>query len=249
MHLPLMMNRSRIEPYFGLAQVDPSAADRTLLGVQWYYYHGVMNDADFTRVPMAYFGFPSNALPSTYSGPLLVFNEPNNKRDYGADLSPETAWHRYVVLRESYPQARLIVGGWTLDGTDWHDMTINWFDQFLAQFDQHGTPYPDYWHAHSYLEGHLTLEKAKANLTRFHERTGGSYWITEYGVLSGDIAQFQALTRWFMQQPWIERIAPYTNRQPKGASWAISDAVNLVTPLGKLSPLGQAYHDIIHSAA
>ena len=77
-----------------------------------------------------------------------------------------------------------------------------------------------------------------------HQATGGTAWITEFGVMSGDLEIFKRLVTWMTSQEWIERIAPYTNRQPYTNDWwVVSHGVDLVAPDGTLTPCGKWYRD------
>jgi hypothetical protein len=211
------------QPYKGLALADAyHAGDVDSLGASWWY--------DWTPtggVPMLWSGRPSTQLPATYSGWILVLNEPNVTTQ--ANVTPAEAVRRLAVIRAYYPRARLLCCGVSIWAGDW-----------MREFWQLGGR-PDAWHVHAYTESYITPDYIKRELTRMHALTGGAYWVTEYGSPEGDLEDFQEVTRWFEAQPWIERIAAYTNRQPDDVPWAIGDGVEMVNHDGSLSPIGEWY--------
>jgi hypothetical protein len=226
-YLPLVHGRSA---YKGLAMAMPPSTDAALLDVSWRYSwrpRDPFPNSQGQYVPMTWDGKP--VMPEGFSGNLLVMNEPNVPHQL--NISPSEAAVRVNVLRENYPQARLI-------GPNHSVFAVNWIREFLTKetFDCYGI--------HCYIEGWVTVEKAIELMTEQHELTGGTYWITEYGSMRGDLGEFKAVTEWFMEQPWIERIAAYTNRQELGAWWAISSGVELVRE-DKLTEIGTYYASIV----
>ena len=232
--LPIVMQPGPLaarEPYYGLAPAMQPASDIDLIGAQWYHawrpsnpYPGIQ--AEF--VPMLWHGLPDESLPADYSGVILVGNEPDNPNQL--NISPQEMARRLALTRQHYPRARLLCCG-----------TLSYHYDWLAQFMALGV-LPDAWQVHAYIEGPFAASDIIAQLDAFHRLTGGPAWITEYGSLNGDVAQFAQLTTWMEQQTWIERIAPYTNRQPhQGQWWEIDARVELVAPDGTLTDLGSWY--------
>ena len=219
-------------PYYGLAMAMPPDADAALLGVQWYYVWGPSSPfhVQAEYIPMLWDGLPDERIPADYSGWLLVLNEPNLTNQ--SNVTPQEAAHRLAVLRAQYPQAKLLCCGLSV----W---AVDWLQAFLAASPVR----PDAWHVHAYTEEWITPAKAQAYLTYYHTLTGGTYWVTEYGSPAGSLDDFQAMTTWFQAQNWITRIAPYTNRQPEGAGWAIGAGVELVQSGGDLTQIGGFYAD------
>lgn len=218
--LPLVL-ASRL--YYGLAVADVTHYDDAArLGATWSYDWTPSGD-----VPMLWSGKPSSLIPAEYTGWILVLNEPNVTTQ--ANLSPSEAVNRLNNLRAYYPRARLICCGASVWAWDW----------MKAFWDSGGRP--DAWHMHAYTESVITPAVVAQELTRMHQLTGGEYWITEYGSPAGNLSHFQQVTQWFEAQSWIVRIAPYTNRQPDGVSWALDPGVEMVNPDGSLTPIGAWY--------
>jgi hypothetical protein len=217
--------------FYGLALVSQPASDLRLLGATWFYTWGTVNPYPYAPgefVPMLREMLAEIYLPSSYNGTILVGNEPGNPSQ--TDLSPTEAVNRLNIIRQQYPHARLLCCG-TLS------YNIDWLRQFVAAGGK-----PDGWHFHAYVESPYSVADITGQLAEMHQITGGFAWITEYSVLGGDASQFTELTIWMEGQNWIERIAPYTNRQPHtGAAWELDPSVELVNADGSLTPLGEAY--------
>jgi hypothetical protein len=217
--------------FYGLAAASQPASDIELLGADWFHAWQVKNPYPTSRaqfVPMLWDGLPSDSLSSSYAGVILVGNEPDNPNQL--NISPEEMARRLAVTRKRYPKARLLCCG-----------TLSYHPDYVRAFIAAGGR-PDGWQLHAYIEGPFSADDIIAQLTTLHQVTGGPAWITEFSALDGDVEQFAKLTTWMEQQPWIERIAPYTNRQPNtGQWWEIDQRVNLVSPQGTLTALGAYY--------
>ena len=230
------VSRSGSPAYFGLAMAVDQPDDLTILNVTWFYNwtdNPKTSIQGIPSVPMAYTG-RTNRLDHEYNGWLLVFNEPNNIAPYGCDLDPVEAAKRYVQLRSDLPNAKLVVGGWSVFARDW-------IQGFVNELKAAGEPLPQYWHAHAYTEAWITPEIAQAYLREYHQLTGGTYWITEYGSPEGSLEDFQKMTAWFQNQNWIERVSAYTNRQPDSAGWAIGTGVELMAEGLETTPIGDYF--------
>lgn len=173
-------------------------------------------------------------LPATYSGFVLLFNEPNNPEPYGVGLAPAEAVKRYKNARRDYPKAIFVIGGGSVWSTDWTK-------GFLEECRKQRAILPNLWHFHAYTEEWITPTKAQEFLNQ-HKlliQPAGA-WITEYGSPAGSLEDFKAMTTWFKTQSWIRRIAPYTNRQ-MGEPWNIGSGVELIDRDGKLTSIGAYY--------
>lgn len=213
-------------PYKGLAFADPThPEDLAALNVSWWY--------DWTptgQVPMLWGGSISTAIQPDYAGDLLVLNEPNLTTQ--ASLTPQAAAARVATVRAWYPNARLIAAGASVFATSW-----------VEQFVKAGG-HADAWHVHAYTELWITPPVAQTYVEIHHNITGGEYWITEYGSPDGSLADFANMSEWFMRQPWITRIAAYTNRQPDGVPWGIGAGCDMVRADGSLTPIGEYYSQL-----
>jgi hypothetical protein len=219
-----------IQPRYGLAMAVVACADLSALNVDLYHTWGPRSScsgADF--VPMLWSGLPEESLDPGYSGWILVMNEPDNPRQL--NISPAEAASRMATTRAHYPNAELLCCG-----------TLSYHPDWLAEFVSYGQ-LPDLWHYHAFVEGPYSVADIQAQLAQLHAITGGDVWITEYAVMDGDLADFQALTEWMSAQPWITVIMPYTNRQVNGEWWAIDPRVELVSPEGGLTPTGAWFRD------
>ncbi len=223
-------------PYFGLALAVDEPADLARLHSTWYYNwsdQGTNNAVEY--VPMAYSG-KTNRLQRGYNGYLLVFNEPNLPPPNGCNLTPQEAAARYGQLRMDFPDAKMVVGGWSVFAKDWAR-------DFVNELKAQDIPLPERWHVHAYTEEWITPAKAKEFLLYYQNLTGGTYWITEFGSPAGKLDDFKSMTTWFSEQTWIERVAAYTNRQPGNAAWAIGAGVELVKDDATLTNIGAYYAD------
>ncbi len=223
--------RAGAAPYYGLVIADPTQPqDVAALGASWVYDWRDVPITDYNNaeyVPMLWSGKPSDRVPGNYEGDLLIFNEPNVETQ--CNLSPSQALVRLNALRVAYPKARLICCGASV-----------WAWEWMREFWELGGR-PDAWHVHAYTEAWVTPAVVAKELTRMHNLTGGEYWITEYGSPTGCLDDFGKVTRWLKAQPWITRIAPYTNRQPAGQPWTIGAGVELVGEDGRLTEIGEYY--------
>jgi hypothetical protein len=231
--------RAAQEPYYGLAWAYKPGSDIDLLGVDWFYAWRPVNPvptATAEFVPMLWDGLPSDQLPAAYNGTILIANEPDNIKQL--NITPAEMVRRLDITRAYYPNARLLCCG-----------TLSYHDQWLREFIAAGGK-PDAWHVHAYVEGPYDVHTIINQLTVVgeiidHQTT----WVTEYNSMVGSLDDFSLLTTWMEQQPWIARIAPYTNRQPhQNEWWEVSPAIELVSPEGTLTGLGSWYASRIQAA-
>ena len=224
--LPLV-TKTPERTYYGLALADPSHPEDVLtLRAEWNY--------DWTptgQVPMLWGGNPSDAIPGDYTGDLLFLNEPNLETQ--SNVTPDEAVAKLAVVRAAYPRARIIGCGVSVWATGW----VYYFLRAGGVVDA--------WHVHAYTEEWITPAVAQNYLMQHHLQTGGEYWITEYGSPAGSLNDFRSMTEWFMRQPWITRIAAYTNRQPEGVPWAIGKGCDMVRADGTLNPIGEYYRGLL----
>ena len=213
------------QPYFGLAMATNAPGDLDALGVDWHYTWTAGSDP-----PMLWAGEISPIVPRDYEGEILFLNEPNVQIQ--ANVAPEEAARRLGLAQLYYPRAKILCCGVSV-------FAVEWVRRFWLAGGR-----PDGWHVHAYIESWITPEVAQSYLSQQHQITGGEYWITEYGSMAGDLAEFSSMTEWFMAQPWITRIAPYTNREPDGQWWSIGDGVELVAGNGTLTEIGAYYADV-----
>lgn len=216
--------------YKGLALAVPSDLDLHALGAAWYYSWTpsppFSTDVEF--VPMLWGGNPSEEIPADYAGDLLFLNEPNIATQ--ANVRPAAAVDKLAVVRARYPRARIIGCGTSI----W--CANSWVKEFIEAGGR-----VDAWHIHAYIESWITPRKVIDYAKQYHDLTGGTYWISEYGSMTGNVDELRTVTEWFTAQPWVERIAAYTNRQPIGVPWAVDRRVEMVREDGGLSPVGEYY--------
>jgi hypothetical protein len=188
-------------------------------------------------------GYLPQNFPSSYSGYLLVFNEPNVPEPYGCGISPSVAAARYLGLLQRVPDASLVVGGLNIWGVDW-------FRQFLAACMALGAKWPVYFHAHGYMEQGITASEV---ILRFHQLHamggGGNWWITEHGAPGGTLDDFKTIVGELERTWWIQRHAAFTDRAQGTepwfpASWPVSNVNLMDYATGALTQRGTYYKSI-----
>lgn len=231
-YLPFVASVAQ-EPYKGLAMAVASDIDLHAIGASWYYSWGPSQSfsTDIEFVPMLWGGSPSDEIPHDYAGNLLFLNEPNIKSQ--SNITPQAAVDKLAIVRQRYPLARVIGCGTSI----W--AAASWVSAFLR-----AGGVVDAWHIHAYVEAWITPQHVIDYARQYHDMTGGAYWVTEYGVLDGDVGKMREITEAFMDMPWVERIAAYTNRQVSDQSWTIDKRVEMVRGDGSLTPVGEYYRNL-----
>ena len=224
------------KPRKGLAQAVRSDADRAALGVQWFYVWGWCDAPGC--VPMVRAMESPRACPSQ----LIVGNEPNAVEPYGAPIAPVDAAARVIAIEGQCPGTRLIVGNTSAE--DWSVVGgwgsgVAWTRTFLSEYQrQANRPFSQILGAHCYTQ--QSTSYCTNALAAVKALYGGEFWVTEFGVLSGDAAQLTQFLRWL--DGHTNAYAIYTNRQPhSGQGWEIATGVELVNGDGSLTPAGQVY--------
>ena len=215
----------------GLALTGSQTSDVDLLGAAWWYVYAVWDDhlTDPRYVLLLYDGLPDPSLPASWPGHILVFNEPSIN-----DITPLEGAVRYLVLREHYPHAQLVIGGIV-------ESHLNWAREFL-QYVPKGDE-PDSWHVHHYFAD--SIDQAMLDIRLFHEFVGKPIWITEFGSVISSVPATQGFLVWIESCPWIERYAYFPTRMNKAYYWfpqTWSDDMALIDcHLSDLKPLGELY--------
>lgn len=203
----------------GLAMADTShPEDRAALGVSWWYTWGENCNSAVDCINMVRAMQP----PAACYDYLLVGNEPNAIEPYGAPVTPYQAARKVRAIELQCPGTLLIVGNVSAD--DWSSIGgwgsgYNWLRRFRYEYRRYaGRQYSGALGVHCYqtLPGWCVNE-----LVRMRSLYSGEMWVTEYNDLSGDIANFTALTDYAFEN--FARVALYTNRQPD-APWALAGA-------------------------
>jgi len=222
--------------------------DLETIRAKWYYNYSDVSPMKATMaaqgiefVPMSFSGRDMKIDPN-YAGYILVFNEPDVAGQ--ANVNQRKAVDRYLALKTKFKNATLVVGGVSVfvENAQWYacknengkpvtdsagNPITSWISCFLNEFERRGisNQEPKYWHAHAYINegtdetGRLTLAAAKQTLLSLYNKTGGTYWITEYSDVSGSTPGFCEFTRWLNQQAWIARYAPFATRVAGTESW------------------------------
>lgn len=222
------------EPYFGTAMAMPPDTDSALLKAQWRYHwsaHDPFPKAQGEFVPMFWTGEPSKKVSYDHDGYILVMNEPDNIKQ--SNLTPKTASERLKVIKELYPYAKTVAPNTLVYNQDW-----------LKAFVDFGVV-PNYYAYHCYVEGPFSVDDIINKTEECHDITGGQCWITEYGSMFGNTEDFNKLTEWMIEQSWIKRIAPFTNRMPNTPYWKEFKLLTMVSDDGILTPMGQVYKNKI----
>lgn len=205
-----------IELQKGLAMSFPSQEDLTKLGDVWYYNWGACPLGATNCVPMSWCGEDPN-LPLNYSGYLLLFNEPEVETQ--CNITPQHGIDDYMFLKMKYPAAKFVVGNSIFWGSWQYWLNFFW-DICNANKD---CIIPQYWGIHVYISGNTDwIPYIDAQLTRLHKRLGGTFWITEFAEINGNINTDNALVSLFLHTPWIARWAYFTNRSQATDPWVIN---------------------------
>lgn len=224
-YLPLVQGPSAPPPFYGLAWANQPPADLSLLAADWFYVWGesLLSLQGLQSVPMLRPGW-AGRLPASYSGPLLFLNEPNvTIQD---NLSPAAAAADFRRVKERYPAAQPVVGNVSIWATRW----LREFAQ-LEPVTRVGV--------HCYLEAGFGVAYCDRELERLHADLGVPIWVTEFNNVSPALEPFCDLLAMLESKPWVERIAPFTNRQ-LGDWWDLPHC-SLVAADGSLLPKGRAY--------
>jgi len=205
----------------GLAWTYPKyPEDYDRLGASWQYSWGAGQSGGEGNVPMAYSGTLPEWFPADYDGWLLVFNEPNNRTPYGADIDPVPAAGLYKALRNDYPQAKMVVGGISA----WCDVagfgpSRDWVVPFLNELDSLGVPLPEYWHIHGYVESWITADIIIEWWKKHRQLTGAKYWVTEFAAPDGTKEDVVKLIEFMQSVSWIERYGYFSTRLEGTEAW------------------------------
>lgn len=222
--LPVVSKQS--EPYYGLGLAHPAYTDLDLLGTRWFYVWGCNPNAKHPGqeyVPMCKPKL-NTAMGRKYSGNMLVFNEPNvSIQD---NLSPEQAAIEFAKVKDFYGDARFIVGNVSIFATDW----LREFSK-LTKIERVGV--------HCYHEAWITLSYIEKELDRLYKDLQMPIWVTEFNTRAHEKA-FEQMLEIFASRSYIERIAPFTNRQA-GEEWWHYPGADLVSKDGVLNAKGSIY--------
>ncbi len=218
----------------GLAVAYPEYTT-DLSGIDWFYAWGTNQSDDPRYVPMSWSGDDPN-LPTDYSGFVLLFNEPENPSQ--ANIAPEIAVQKYMALYGKYPNAKWVVGNSIFWG-HWQ----NWLVAFRSICVANGYKIPDYWGIHVYLGGGAEwIPYVQSELDRLHNSIGGTFWITEFAEINGNIAVDDKLMKLFQATPYIERYAYFTNRSISSDPWVLDGwRVDMYSQYGTLTAVGDWY--------
>ena len=188
-----------------------NSGDLAIMNAEWYYTYSVCNDP--RCVPMSWCG-EDPKLTTDYDGFVLLFNEPENPAQ--CNISPQTGIDRYRTLVEKYPNAKWVVGNSIFWG-NWS----NWLYQFRDLCVSDGLQLPYAWGVHIYIRGSSStwIPYIRDAMNRLHDGLGGTFWITEFAEINGNINTDDAMVRYFESEPWIERYAYFTNRAKGDEPW------------------------------
>jgi hypothetical protein len=193
----------------GIAMPYVYAEDLERTNSSWYYVWGpCWSSYPPGCVPMSWGGEDPN-LPLDYSGYVLLFNEPD--RPEQANITPENGVIIYKEFKLKYPQAKWVVGN-------------VWYAQWLYTFRDlcvadPSCELPAIWGLHMYVGGIDHLPKMLAYIESAYKNLNGTFWITEFASVSGNISVDEGIVRFFESHPWIERWAYFCNRASGTEPW------------------------------
>jgi len=192
----------------GIALAYPYYGDLVVLGAGWFYTWGACSSSPIC-VPMSYAG-EDPQLPADYSDYILLFNEPNNPPPFGGTLSPDEAVLLYMELVDKYPYAKFVVGNCNLFHRTWMQDFRNLCTDIM----------PVYWGFHVYITDPSEAEHIGLFLDGIHQwEFPGSWWITEFADVNGDVYNDAVVLSEFRKRDWIERWAYFTNRARGDEPW------------------------------
>jgi hypothetical protein len=199
-------------PKKGLAMAYPNLEDLQMLDPSWYYVWGGCPADIQSCVPMSWCGEDPN-LALNYSDYILLFNEPEVETQ--CNISPQTGINRYMILQAKYSNAKWVVGNNIFWGS-WQ----NWLNLFWDICNiTPGCKMPDYWGVHVYISGEAWISYVRSELERLHNKVGGTFWITEFAEITGNINVDNDLVNLFESTLWIDRWAYFTNRAEETEWW------------------------------
>ena len=222
--LPQISNQ--IEPYYGLAWANQPLSDIDLLKASWFYVWSckIIKHPTAQSVPMCKKTLDTS-LPKDYSGFMLVFNEPNvSVQD---NLTVDQAVVEYDKIRNYYPNAKLVVGNVSIFAT-------KWLKDFCArrQIERVGI--------HCYEEYYINSAYISDKLDDLYSTINLPMWVTEFNNIYPDTDKFGRLLDTITSKSYVERVAPFTNRQA-GTEWWELPNCDLVDKTGTLTTKGQIY--------
>jgi hypothetical protein len=192
----------------GIAMPYVFAEDLERTNSSWYYNWGTCSTIPPGCVPMSWSGTDPN-LPTDYSDYILLFNEPD--RPDQANLTPETGIIIYKQFKLKYPDAKWVVGN-----TFYPEWLYKFRDLCLTDVN---CIMPEYWGLHAYMGNIEYLSSTINRVKSAHNNLGGTFWITEFAAVYGDIKADDGLVKFFESQPWIERWAIFCNRAQGTEPW------------------------------
>ena len=202
----------------GLAMAYPTyQEDLSRAQVNWFYDWSSSHYDDPRYVPMSWCGADPE-LPLSYSGYVLLFNEPELKSQ--CNITSQQGIDYYKSLQSKYPEAKWVVGN-TIFWGSWQ----YWLNEFWDIC--HADPacvMPEYWGVHVYLSGDARtfIPFVKGELNKFHNKIGGIFWVTEFSEINGNINTDRSLVKLYEDTPYIARWAYFTNRSAPNDPWYLN---------------------------
>jgi hypothetical protein len=209
----------------------------------WYVWGGCPTNTPSGCVPMSYDGESPN-LPLSYSGYVLLFNEPDNPPPFGGTLTPKEAIVKYMKLCDEFSNVKWVVGNVNIFYRMWmHDFWslckatpgcimpkyLGWHIYISTENEAK--------HLHLFLDG---MQKLEFPNTR--------WWITEFADITGNISNDDIMVNEFKKRDWIERWAYFTNRASEEEGWyPIGWDVQLFDwETGEMTAIGKWYANDVH---
>jgi hypothetical protein len=196
-----------MNPGKGIGMPYVNMGDLDKVGASWFYDWSSSHHIDPRYVPMSWGGSDPN-LPLSYSGYVLLFNEPDRAEQ--ANISPADGLALYKIFYWKYPQVKWVVG---------NVFYAPWLYQFQALCTaEPDIPMPAAWGLHVYVNGADHMERMLDYLEDAHNLLGGDFWITEFADVFGDVYVDNGLVHYFQTHDWIKRWAYFCNRA-HGDEW------------------------------
>lgn len=231
------------EPLKGIAMAVYNLSDLKSLNADVFYTWGFCQEAQC--IPMV----RSAQVPPICPEILLVGNEPNAIEPYGSPSTPKEFAEKVVRIEKQCPNTKQVAGNVSVD--DWKSLGGTgkgrlWLYLFLKEYKRiTGNDYVDALGVHCYTQ-HLA-QYCIEELAQIKRVWGGELWITEWGVVSGDVSQFIAFMNYVGKN--FDAGFVYTNRQPHtGLGWELPGGTELMSGEDP-TDIGIVFRDTVYNSS
>lgn len=216
---------------FGVAgQYSPEwgESDQTGLNVCWWYDWGSTRVPNAKYVPMSWCGEIPAYIDASYTGYLMVFNEPDHPKQ--CNITPEVGITRYNNLTTLFPLAQMVVGNTFYPSYDDEHPGWNVLFKQLCEADPTCSDHvPTIWGQHFfYSDGgfassfeDFVFDFFGPKVDADHIRLGGTMWITEFTDTHGNFYHDKIFIKEWLEPrvSYIPRYALIISRATRDEDW------------------------------